>query len=83
MLETISETVKKAKTPAKPRAAAGATRKTTAKKKTVAEQVAATTPSHEEIAQLARRYWAERGWHEGQAEQDWLRAEQELMKMAS
>jgi len=81
MPETITETVKKA--PAKPRAAAGATKKTAPKKKTVAEQVAATTPTHQEIAQLARRYWAERGWHEGQAEQDWLRAERELMKMAS
>jgi hypothetical protein len=27
---------------------------------------------------LAEKYWAERGWPEGSAEQDWLRAEQEL-----
>ena len=79
----MEETVKKAKAPAKPRATAGTTKKTTTKKKTVAEQVTAFTPSHEEIAQLALQYWAERGRQDGQAEQDWLRAEQELMKMAS
>jgi hypothetical protein len=71
----MAETVKKAKAPAKPRK--------TAVKKTVAEEVTAVTPSHEEIAQLARKYWAERGWQDGYAEQDWLRAEQELMGIAS
>ena len=37
-------------------------------------------PSHHEIAELAKKYWEERGWQDGQAEQDWLRAEQELTK---
>jgi hypothetical protein len=32
---------------------------------------------------LAQQYWAQRGWQHGQHEQDWLRAEQELMKLAS
>jgi hypothetical protein len=82
MAET-TEKIKKAKAPAKPRAAAGTTKKTTAKKQTVAEKVTATTPTHEEIARLAQQYWAERGHQDGQAEQDWLRAEQELMSMAS
>ena len=82
MAETGAKT-KKAKAPAKPRAATGATSKTVAKKQTVAEQVIATTPTHEEIARLAQQYWAERGWQDGQAEQDWLRAERELMGMAS
>jgi hypothetical protein len=36
------------------------------------------TPSREEIARLAEKFWAERGWPEGSPEQDWLRAEQEL-----
>ena len=40
-------------------------------------------PSHEEIERLARTYWAERGYQDGYAEQDWLRAERELLKMAS
>ena len=79
----MEETVKKAKAPAKPRATAGTAKKTTAKKKTVAERVTATTPSHEEIARLAEQYWAERGRQDGLAEQDWLRAERELMQMAS
>ena len=82
MAETIDK-AKKAKAPAKPKATAATTKKTTVKKQTVAEKVTATTPTHEEIAQLAQQYWAERGWQDGQAEQDWLRAERELLKMAS
>jgi hypothetical protein len=75
---------KKAKAPAKPKATA-AIKTTTAKAKTqtVAEKVTATTPTHEEIARLAQQYWAERGWQDGKAEEDWLRAERELMQMAS
>jgi len=40
-------------------------------------------PSHEEIERLARSYWEQRGYQDGFAEQDWLRAEQDLLKMAS
>jgi hypothetical protein len=55
--------------------------KAPAKAKTV--DVAATSvPSYTEIAQLAERYWAERGWQDGYAEQDWLRAEQDLLGVA-
>ena len=82
MAETGAKT-KKAKAPAKPRAIAGTTTKTVAKKQTIAEQVIAATPTHAEIARLAQQYWAERGRQDGQAEQDWLRAERELMGMAS
>jgi hypothetical protein len=82
MAETM-EKAKKAKAPAKPRATTAkktTTAKTaTTKKQTVAEKVTATTPTHEEIAQLAQQYWAERGWQDGKAEEDWLRAERELM----
>lgn len=68
----------KAKAPAKPRT-------TTAKAKVaaVAAPAAIAVPTHQEIALLAEKYWAERGWQDGAAEQDWLRAEQELMKLAS
>jgi hypothetical protein len=67
---------------AAPAVAAKKTVKFAAKAKTV--DVAATiTPSHIEIAQLAERYWAERGWQDGYAEQDWLRAERELLGAAS
>jgi hypothetical protein len=51
-------------------------RKPAAKKQTPA--AAAAAPSREDIARLAEKYWAERGWPEGSPEQDWLRAEQEL-----
>ncbi len=50
--------------------------------KTVEEKTAA-TPSREQIAQLAHRFWKERGGHHGSHEQDWLRAERELRGMAS
>ena len=39
--------------------------------------------SHEEIARLAHRYWAERGHQHGHHEEDWLRAERELLGKAS
>ena len=65
-----------------PKAAAKTRAKAAAKSETV-EAVASRTPSYEEIAQLAERYWAERGWQDGYAEQDWLRAERELLGMAS
>ena len=35
-------------------------------------------PSREEIAVLAYSYWEARGYQGGSAEEDWLRAEQEL-----
>jgi hypothetical protein len=43
----------------------------------------APTPAHHEIAQLAHRFWKERGGHHGSHEQDWLRAERELRGKAS
>ncbi len=75
---STTEKPKKAKAPAKPRT-------TTAKAKVaaVAAPAAIAVPTHQEIALLAEKYWAERGWQDGAAEQDWLRAEQELMKLAS
>jgi hypothetical protein len=91
------ETVKKTKAPAKPKsavkvqaaetegagkAAPAVAAKKTAKAKKV-EAVAISVPSHTEIAQLAERYWAERGWQDGHAEHDWLRAERELLGAAS
>src|SRR5215813_4287598 len=39
---------------------------------------AAAQPSHAEIATLAYSYWANRGYTGGSAEEDWLRAEEEL-----
>jgi hypothetical protein len=90
------ETVKKTKAPAKPKAvktpkdetgsavkAAPKAAAKTAPKTKVVDVAASRTPTYEEIARLAERYWAERGWQDGYAEQDWLRAEQELLGVAS
>lgn len=38
--------------------------------------------TQEAIAQLAYSYWQTRGFESGSPEQDWLRAEQELLKLA-
>jgi len=58
-------------------------RKSPAKKKTDAvAEPSVVHPTHDQIAALAQKYWAERGYSDGQAEQDWLRAEQELMRPA-
>jgi hypothetical protein len=67
---------------AAPAVAAKRAVKSAAKGKTV-DVAAASVPSYTEIAQLAERFWAERGWHDGYAEQDWLRAERELLGPAS
>lgn len=39
-------------------------------------------PGHEAIAKLAFLYWEERGCQGGSPEEDWLRAERELMRAA-
>ena len=72
----MAEKVKKATAPAKPR-------KTAARKEKVAKPSRPAMPPREEIERLARAYWEQRGHQDGFAEQDWLRAEQELLKMAS
>jgi hypothetical protein len=72
----MTEKVKLTKATAKPP-------KATTKKKAVAAPAKATAPSPEEIKQLAEKYWAGRGYKDGFAEQDWLKAEQELRKKAS
>ena len=72
----MADTAKKAKAPAKPR-------KTATRKANAVEPVTPVMPSREAIEKLAQQYWAQRGYTDGFAEQDWLRAEQELLKMAS
>ena len=72
----MADTVKKTKATAKPR-------NTATKKEKVAQLPKLAMPSRAEIEVLAQRYWAQRGYTDGYAEQDWLRAEQELLQMAS
>ncbi len=72
----MADTVKKTKATAKPR-------KTATRKEKVAQPPRLAMPSRSEIEALAQKYWAQRGYTDGYAEQDWLRAEQELLQMAS
>jgi Protein of unknown function (DUF2934) len=72
----MTDKVKKTTAPAK-------ARKPAAKKAKVTQPARPAMPSHEEIEKLARAYWEQRGYQDGFAEQDWLRAEQELLRMAS
>lgn len=69
----MAETVKKATTPRKPRKAAPS------KKGNLTQM----TASYEQVAQLAHRFWAERGGQHGQDAEDWFRAERELLGKAS
>jgi len=89
----MAETVKKAKSPAKPRKTTTAAKTSAPAKAKATTKPAASkgpvivpnliTPSHDEIAELARKYWADRGYTDGHQEEDWLRAEQELIGKAS
>ncbi len=72
----MADATKKAKTTAKPRKAA-------TKKEKVARAARPAKPSREEIERLAKSYWEARGCQDGYAEQDWARAEKELLKAAS
>ena len=72
----MADKVKTTKAPAKPR-------KTATTKAKVAPRSKPPMPPREEVERLARSYWAARGFQDGYAEQDWLRAEQELLKLAS
>jgi hypothetical protein len=78
---STTEKPKQAKAPAKARKTAAKAKVAPAPPVEAAPAIA--VPTHQEIALLAEKYWAERGWQDGAAEQDWLRAEQELMKLAS
>jgi hypothetical protein len=73
---SMADTTKKAKTTVK-------ARKPAIKKEKVTSTAKPPLPSREEIERLAQSYWAQRGYQDGYAEQDWLRAEQELLKIAS
>ena len=88
----MAETVKKAKSLAKTTKSteakvASATKKAPAPKAKKAPEaknkIHLLPASHEQIAQLAHKYWAERGHQNGHAEEDWFRAEQELRGKAS
>jgi hypothetical protein len=95
MADKIKKEDKKAKAPAKPKKAVAETAvvekpavKVVAKKaETKAAPktgIALVKPvSQEEVAALAHRFWAERGYQHGRHVEDWFRAEQELRGKAS
>jgi hypothetical protein len=79
-------------TPIKAEAEKPAAKKTASKKASVKTESKAAAKSgvtaqkhvsHEEVAALAERYWAERGYQDGHHLDDWHRAEQELRGKAS
>jgi hypothetical protein len=63
--------------------AAAKPRKAAAKKEAAPANGASSTISPEQIAELAHKFWAERGHKHGHHEEDWLRAEKELRGKAS
>ena len=58
-------------------------RKGEAKKNTAPANVTPISIPREQVAQLAHRFWIERGRQHGHHEEDWYRAEQQLRGMAS
>ena len=75
MAKSASKVVSTSNAPAK-------TRKPATKKTTLAT-VTEISVSQEQVAELAHRFFAERGYQHGHAEEDWYRAEQALRKKAS
>jgi Protein of unknown function (DUF2934) len=80
MAETVKKATTKPKAPAKPRKPAAEKKAAT---KVAASNVTEMKISYEQVAQLAHKYWAERGHQHGNDAEDWFRAEQELRSKAS
>jgi hypothetical protein len=87
MAETVKKASAKPKAAAKPRKTASKTAAENGASNNVTSHapsnVTAIRFSYEQIAQLAHRYWAERGGRDGHHLDDWFRAEQELRSKAS
>ncbi|HTW61536.1 MAG TPA: DUF2934 domain-containing protein [Terracidiphilus sp.] len=82
----MAETVKKAsstKAPSKPRKSAAKKAAENGASNNVSSNVTEIKFSHDQVAQLAHKYWAERGQKDGHHLEDWFRAEQELRARAS
>ena len=78
----MAETTKKTTTRKKTSASAAAP-SAVAEKRSSNKVAAIRTVSRDDIAALAHKYWAERGYQHGQDAEDWLRAEQALLGKAS
>jgi hypothetical protein len=79
----MTETVKKTTTRKPKTETAAKPSKAPARSKAKTNNLTVMQPSKEQIAALAHRYWAERGYQHGQDADDWFRAEQELRAKAS
>jgi hypothetical protein len=89
----MGETVKKStRKPRKPKTASETTTPAKSRKKVATVngngsvtngKVTEIRVSHEQVAMLAHKFWTERGYQHGHHEEDWLRAEQELLGKAS
>jgi hypothetical protein len=82
----MEEPVKKSTS--KPKSAASKTKSSTKpQKKSAANGVPSNVTemkvSHDQVAELAHRFWAERGHQHGYDAEDWFRAEQALRSKAS
>jgi Protein of unknown function (DUF2934) len=79
MAETVRKSSAKPKAPAKPRKTAPKN----AAENGASNNVTEIRFSHDQVAQLAHKYWADRGHLDGHHLEDWFRAEQELRAKAS
>ena len=79
----MTETTKKPTTRKKTSASASALKAIAPKRKTSSNVSEIRAVPREQIAALAHRFWAERGYQHGHDAEDWLRAEQELLRKAS
>ncbi|HEY2467045.1 MAG TPA: DUF2934 domain-containing protein [Terracidiphilus sp.] len=78
----MTEPTKKTTTRKKTSASVSAP-KSIAPKKTSSKVTQIRSVSREQIAALAHRFWAERGFQHGHDAEDWFRAEQTLLGKAS
>ncbi len=86
MTETVKKTTTrkpKAETASKPSKAPAKTVKAASPAKAKTSNLTLMPPTPAQIAALAHRYWAERGYQHGKDADDWFRAEQELRGKAS
>ena len=79
----MTETTKKPTTRKKTSASASGPKPIAAKRKTSAKVSEIKAVPYDQIATLAHRFWAERGYQHGHDAEDWLRAEQQLLGRAS
>ena len=81
MAKSVKKSGAAPKAAAKPRKSAE--NKPAEKKTVVSTNGNGSSISHDQVAQLAHRFWNERGRVHGHHEEDWYRAEQALRSKAS